>query len=138
MNHNKTIFNGNKTLGRVLIACEYSGTVRDEFAALGWDAWSCDLLPSETPGLHYQGDVRDMLCQKWEMMIGHPPCTYLANSGVSWLHKDPSRWDKLDDGAKFFRMLWNADIPKICLENPIMHKYARERVAVKYMQIIQP
>ena len=124
---------------RVLIACEYSGRVRDAFAAKGHFAMSCDLLPSEAPGHHYQGDVFDIIEYDWDLMIAHPPCTFLTNSGVSWLHKDESRWKDLDDGAEFFKMLLDAPIPRKCLENPIMHKYAKERIGgVKQSQVIQP
>lgn len=124
---------------KILVACEYSGRVRDAFAKLGHDAMSCDLLPSDKPGKHYQGDVIDILGDGWDLMIGHPPCTYLTNSGVCWLHKDPSRWALLDEGAKFFKMLLDAPIGKICIENPIMHKYAKERIGgVRQSQVIQP
>lgn len=124
---------------RVLIACEYSGTVRDAFRALGYDAMSCDLLPTDRPGPHYQGDVFDVIGHGWDLMIAHPPCTYLTNSGVSWLHKDPDRWPLLDQGAAFFKALLDAPIAKIAIENPIMHKYAKDRIGnVKQTQIIQP
>lgn len=124
---------------RILIACEYSGTVRDAFRALGHDATSCDLLPTDRDGPHHQGSVLDIINDGWDMMIAHPPCTYLANSGVSWLHKDPSRWEKLDEGAAFFRLLWEAPIGRIAIENPIMHKYAKERTgAGRQSQIVQP
>lgn len=123
---------------RVLVACEYSGTVRDAFKAKGHDAWSCDILPTDTEGQHYQCDVREVLNQGWDLMIAHPPCTYLTNSGVTWLHRDPSRWQKLDDAADFFRTLLNAPIPHICIENPIMHKHAKERIGVHQSQVIQP
>jgi len=124
---------------RVLVACEYSGTVRDAFAALGHEAWSCDLLPSDALGNHYQCDVRDVLGLGWDLMVAHPVCTYMTNSGVRWLHKDPSRWAKLDEGAAFFRTLWEAPIPHIAVENPIMHRYARELIGgVRQSQVIQP
>ena len=124
---------------RVLVACEYSGTVRDAFIRAGHDAMSCDLLPTEKDGPHYRGDVRDVLADGWDMMIAHPTCTYMTNSGVCWLHKDPTRWAKLDDGAAFFRLLWDAPIPRIALENPVMHKYAKERIGgLKQSQTIQP
>mgnify|MGYP003333686515 CR=1 FL=1 len=124
---------------KVLIACEYSGRVRDAFIGEGHDAMSCDLLPTDAPGQHYQGDVRDVLDYPWDLMIAHPPCTYLTNSGVCHLHKDETRWEKLDEGAKFFKKLLNANIPMICVENPIMHKYAKERIGnIKQSQIIQP
>jgi len=124
---------------RILVACEYSGTVRDAFAKLGHFAMSCDILPSDKPGNHYCGDVMDILDQDWDLMIAHPPCTYLTNSGVSWLHKDPARWAQLDEGAAFFKLLLEAPIPRKAIENPIMHKYAKERIGgVKQSQIIQP
>lgn len=78
------ILGSSAVLGRVLVACEYSGSVRDAFAALGWDAWSCDILPSEKPGNHHQGDVRDILGNGWDILIAHPPCTHLAVSGARW------------------------------------------------------
>ena len=124
---------------RVLIACEYSGRVRNAFAALGHDAMSCDLLPSETPGKHYQGDVLELAYSgEFDLMVAHPPCTYLTNSGVCWLHKDPARWALLDEGAEFFKKLLHAPVPRKCIENPIMHKYARERVGRNKTQVIQP
>ena len=124
---------------RVLVACEYSGTVREAFAARGHDAWSCDILPTDRPGNHYQGDVTDILGDGWDLLIGHPPCTYMTNSGVAWLHRDPSRWQKLDEAAAFFLTLWNAPIPRIALENPVMHKYAKERIGgLAQAQTVQP
>ena len=110
---------------RVLVACEYSGTVRDAFIAAGHDAISCDILPTDKSGPHYQGDVRDMLYERWDLIIAHPPCTYLCNSGVCHLHKDPSRWAKLEDAAKFFKLFLDIDGPRVAIENPIMHKYAK-------------
>lgn len=126
-----------KTLN-VLVACEFSGAVRDAFTALGHCAVSCDFLPSGTPGKHYQGDVRDILDWGWDLMIAHPTCTYLCNSGVSWLHKRPERWQQMAEGAAFFRELLNAPIPHIAVENPIMHKYAVEIVGRRQNQVIQP
>jgi hypothetical protein len=82
---------------KVLVACEYSGTVRDAFAKIGWEAWSCDLLPTEKTGNHYQGDVRDMLGEKWDLMICHPPCTYLSVSGIHWNNRGRG-WEKTDSG----------------------------------------
>jgi len=124
---------------RVLVACEYSGTVRDAFKAKGHYAMSCDILPTDVPGEHYQGDVFDILNDGWDLMVAHPPCTYLTNSGVSWLHKDPSRWEKLDEGAAFFKALLEAPIERVAVENPIMHKYAKERIGgVKQSQVVQP
>lgn len=123
---------------RVLVACEYSGRVRDAFIKKGHDAWSCDLLPTDAEGPHIQGDVLNLLNQKWDLMIAHPPCTYLCNSGVVWLHRDDSRWEKMRDGAKFFKLLMQANIPRIAVENPIMHKYAVEIIGKRQDQVIQP
>lgn len=124
---------------RVLVACEYSGRVRDAFLALGHEAMSCDLLPTDSPGPHYQGDVFDIINDGWDLMIAHPPCTYLTNSGVSWLHKDASRWPKLFDAAAFFKRLLDAPIREKAIENPIMHKYARTLIGGhKATQIVQP
>jgi hypothetical protein len=123
---------------RVLVACEFSGTVREAFKAKGHDAWSCDLLPTEIPGNHIQGDVLKVLDQGWDLMIAHPPCTYLCNSGVMWLHRDKDRWKKMKQGAYFFRKLLDLHIEKICIENPIMHKYAKEIIGVNQNQVIQP
>ena len=120
---------------RVLIACEVSGTVRDAFIANGHDAMSCDLLPTERPGPHYQGDIFDVLGDGWDMMIAHPPCTYLANSGVSWLFKRPERWGQMADGREFFMALSEAPIERIAVENPIPHKHAN---LPPYSQLIQP
>lgn len=123
---------------KVLVACEFSGTVRDAFIRKGHDAISCDVLPTDSEGPHYTGDVLNIINDGWDLMIAHPPCTYLTNAGVCWLHKDPSRWAKLDDGARFFKTLLDSKIPKTCIENPIPHKYALERIGQKYTQIIQP
>ena len=124
---------------KVLVACEYSGKVREAFRALGHDAWSCDLLPADDGSeFHYQGSVFDILEDGWDLMIAHPPCTYLCNSGVSWLHRIEGRWDQMREGAEFFKALLNAPIPKICIENPIMHKYAKEIIGDNYAQLVQP
>lgn len=123
---------------RVLVACEFSGIVRDAFLAVGHDAWSCDLRESETPGNHYQGDVRDMLDDGWDMMIAHPPCTYLTNAGVRWLHERPERWAQMIEGAVFFRDLWQADIPRVAIENPVMHRYAKQVIGRDFDQSLQP
>lgn len=175
---------------RVLVACEYSGRVRDAFRARGHDAWSCDLLPSESPGLHYQGDVRHLLdgwvpvrftggcdpegegvcrvsgddvaeCSRigptqdgveyldttyglfarpisnphWDLMVAHPPCTYLSSSGLHWNKRDPSRAKKTEEALEFVRLLLGASIPRIALENPV----GRIGTAIrKADQIIQP
>lgn len=121
-----------------MVACEYSGKVRDAFIRRGHDAMSCDLLPTEVEGPHYQGDVFDILDEGWDLMIAHPPCTYLTNSGVRWLYEKPGRWEQLRDGANFFKALLTADIPKIAVENPVMHKYAVEIIGRRQDQIVQP
>ena len=124
---------------RVLVACEFSGRVRDAFIRLGHDAISCDLLPTEAPGPHHEGDIDEILWDSdWDLIIAHPPCTYLCNSGVQHLHKEEGRWDKLDEGAAFFKRFLDHPCKKICVENPIPHKYAVERIGSKYTQIIQP
>lgn len=123
---------------RILVACEFSGVVREAFNKFGHDVWSCDLLPTEIPGKHYQGNVRDILyTERWDMMIAHPPCTRLANSGVHWLERR-NLWGEMKDGAEFFKELLTAPIPLIAVENPIPHKYAVEIIGRKYDQIIQP
>jgi len=118
---------------RLLVACEYSGKVRDAFAAKGWDAWSCDLLPSENEeGQHYQGPVEDILSNSWDLLIAHPPCTHLAVSGARWF-KDKQEEQVL--ALDFVRMLLSAPIKKIALENPISIISSKIR---KPDQIIQP
>ena len=121
---------------RVLIACEYSGVVRRAFAARGHDAWSCDLLPSEDhANQHIIGDARDLLGDGWDLlMVAHPPCTRLCNSGVRWLSRPPKgktlaqMWADLDEAANLFSAFWNAPIDRVAVENPIMHRHARERI----------
>jgi len=122
---------------KILIACEFSGIVREEFRKLGHDAWSCDLLPTEIPGQHIQGDVLSVLDDGWDLMIAHPPCTRLANSGVRWLH-ERNLWGDLKFAATFFKELLDAPIPKKAIENPIPHGYAVEIIGRKYDQIIHP
>ena len=123
----------------VLIACETSGIVRDAFITAGHNAVSVDILPTDSPGPHITGDALNVLGQGWDLMIAHPPCTYMSNSGVQHLRRDATRWNKLNAAADFFNALLDADIPRICIENPIMHKYALERIGNrKYDQIIQP
>jgi site-specific DNA-cytosine methylase len=117
---------------KILIACEYSGKVRDAFRKLGHDAISCDLLPTEAPGPHYRGDVLDILYDGWDIMIAHPPCTHLAVSGARWFtEKQQEQADALD----FVRLLMDAPIPLIAIENPISIISSRIR---KPDQIIQP
>lgn len=120
---------------RVLIACEYSGTVRDAFTALGHDAMSCDLLPSETNGPHYQGNVIDVLDQGWDLMIAHPPCTYLSASGMHWTTRGLRDPQLTEDALAFVQTLLLAPIDRIALENPIGAISTRIR---KPDQIIQP
>jgi len=122
---------------RVLIACEFSGVVREAFRRRGHDAWSCDLLPSEIPGPHIEGDVLEHLDEGWGLMVAHPPCTRLTNSGVVWLEKR-NLWKELDMAACFFRQLLKAPVERIAVENPIPHRYALECIGRKYDQIIQP
>ena len=124
---------------KVLVACEYSGIVRDAFAAKGHNAWSCDILPTESPGNHYQGDVLEHLDKGWDLMIAHPPCTYLSNAGARYLYpKGKLNEDRYKLGLKakqFFMALYNAPINKICVENPIS---SRIFALPKYTQTIQP
>lgn len=121
---------------KVLVACEFSDTVRKTFTEQGHDAWSCDLLDSENGSkYHIKDDVLNHLKDGWDLMIAHPPCTFMCNSGVSWLSKDESRWGELQKANEFFHRLWNAPIERIAIENPIPHKYA---LLPKYSQIIQP
>lgn len=128
----------------ILIACECSGRVRDAMIRKGHNAVSCDLKDSETPGPHIKGDVRAVLNDGWDMMIAHPVCKRLTNSGVRWLHVPPKgrtlneMWDELKKGAEFYLELRNAPIKKKAIENPIFHKYARELITPGHRQIIQP
>lgn len=117
---------------RILIACEFSGVVRDAFLTLGHDAMSCDVLPTEAEGPHYQGDVRDVLRDGWDLMIAHPPCTHLAVSGSRWF-KDKAR--EQAEALDFVQTLMDAPIAKIAIENPISVISSRIR---KPDQIIQP
>ena len=119
---------------KVLVACEYSGSVRDAFIKRGHDAVSCDILPTDSPGPHYQGDVLDILNDGWDIMIAHPPCTHLAVSGAAWFAE--KRADgRQQAGIDFFLEMINADIPKICVENPVC---IMSSVYRKPDQIIQP
>lgn len=105
---------------KVLVACEFSGTVRDCFIALGHDAISCDLLPTEAPGPHVQGDCLDLLYKEhWDLVIAHPPCTYLASSGLHWNKKQPERAEKTEKALQFITDIWNAPVEKLCIENPV-------------------
>lgn len=117
---------------RVLVACEYSGRVRDAFIARGHDAMSCDLLPTDVPGPHYQGDVFDIINDGWDLMVAHPPCTYLCSSGLHWNTRNPERAKMTEEALDFVR---DAPVPRIALENPIGCIGTRIR---KADQIIQP
>lgn len=130
---------------RVLVACEESQAVTVALRKRGFTAFSCDLLPCSGghPEWHIEGDVLNVLADNWNMMIAHPTCTYLANSGVRWLYnKDGSRnedrWKKIKKGAEFFKTLLEAPIPLIAVENPIPHKYAVALIGKKHDQCIQP
>jgi hypothetical protein len=125
---------------KILIACEYSGAVRDSFIKQGHDVMSCDLLPTDSPGSHYQGSVFDVLNDGWDMMIAHPPCTYLAVSGNRWLYnkdktRNEERWKNREEGLDFVRALMDAPIEKIAIENPVSCISSEIR---KPDQIIQP
>ena len=123
---------------RVLIGCEFSQTITIAFRKRGHEAYSCDIIPCEGghPEWHIQEDVLKVINQKWDLGIFHPPCTRLCNSGVRWLH-ERNLWNDLDKACDFFNALKNADISKKCIENPIPHKYAVEKIG-RYDQIIQP
>lgn len=122
---------------RVLVACEFSGVVRRAFAARGHDAWSCDLLPAEDgSNQHILGDARDVLNDGWDLlMVAHPPCTRLCNSGVRWLHVPPPGRTieqvrgELEEAAALFSDFWTAPIERICIENPVMHRHAKALIA---------
>lgn len=124
-------------MAKVLIGCETSGIVREAFLSAGHDAWSCDLLPADTPtNRHIQGDIRDVMQDDWDLMaVMHPPCTRLTNSGVRWLSVPPAgrsledMWQELEEGASLFSTVWNvAHITCVAVENPVMHRHAKERI----------
>lgn len=120
---------------RVLVACEYSGRVRDAFRALGHEAWSCDLLPTDVAGPHYLGDVTDILADGWDLMVAHPPCTYLSVSGMHWTARGLRDPKLTEDALEFVRVLLAAPIERIALENPVSVISSRIR---KPDQVIQP
>ena len=120
---------------KVLVACEYSGAVRDAFIAAGHEAISCDLLPTEQPGPHYQGDVTNILNEGWDLMVAHPPCTYLSVSGMHWTRRGLRDPKLTEDALAFVQMLLDAPIDRIALENPISIISSRIR---KPDQIINP
>lgn len=123
---------------KVLVACEYSGRVREAFRARGHDAWSCDLLDADDASpYHIKGDATKLLGDDWDLLVAHPPCTRLTNSGVRWLH-ERNLWSELDEACELFKAFLDAPIERICVENPIPHKYAMERIGTCYTQIIQP
>ena len=126
---------------KILIGCEYSDEEGAAFRALGHDVTTCDLLPTESTdpaSKHYQGDVRDILNDGFDLAVFHPTCTFLCNSGVRWLHTDHERWKHMVWGAVFFRELLNAPIPMVAVENPIMHRYAASIIGRRQDQVIQP
>jgi hypothetical protein len=133
---------------RALVACETSGAVRQALRARGWDATSCDLLPADDGSNHHiTDDVRNHLHRDYDLLIvAHPPCTRLCNSGVRWLHQPPpgrtlpEMWAELDAGCDLFTACWNAPVPHIAVENPVMHKHARARLPADLPkpQIVQP
>lgn len=120
---------------RVLVACEYSGAVRDAFIAEGHTALSCDILDTDVPGPHYRGDVRDILNDGWDLMVAHPPCTYLSVSGMHWTTRGLRDPKLTEDALDFVRLLMGADIPRIAVENPVSVISSRIR---KPDQIIHP
>lgn len=108
----------NEVSMKVLIACEFTGRVREAFAALGHDAWSCDFRPSELPGNHIQGDVLEVLNDGWDLMIAHPPCEKMSYAGLRWFKVQPNRMEEAKAGFEFFMKMVNAPVPKIAVENP--------------------
>ena len=132
---------------KILVACEFSGVVRRAFRDRGHDAWSCDLFPAEDGSkFHIVGDARDVLSDGWDLMVAHPPCTRLCNSDVRWLNVPPPGksidqiWKELQQGCDLFSAFLNAPINRICIENPVMHRYAKARIInyVPFRQSIQP
>lgn len=123
---------------KVLVACECSGRIRDAFLRRGHDAISCDLKPTEVPGPHIEGDVRPHLRRRWDLVIAHPDCTYLANSGVRWLYRDLERWPRLFEAADFFLECLNANARFVAVENPVMHKWAKRLIGRDAAFSVQP
>ena len=132
---NAALIGSSAWLGRVLVACEYSGAVRDAFAKLGWYALSCDLLPTDKPGNHHQGDVRELLAQQWDIIIAFPPCTYLCSSGMHWTVRGLRDPKLTEDALDFVRCLLGAPCKHIALENPVSVISSKIR---KPDQVIQP
>jgi len=137
-----------QTSMKILVACEESGTVTDRLIAAGHNAWSCDFLPTRgaNPDKHIQGDVFDILDDGWDALLGFYTCTYMCNSGAKHLYSgmkkengiNPERWSSMEKSAHDFKKLWNADIPIIILENPIMHGHAKKIIGISQSQIIHP
>lgn len=122
-------------MSKILVACEYSGRVRQAFRDRGYDAWSCDLLESEDNSpYHIQGYVDDLLKEPWGLVVAHPPCTYLSNSGVRWLYEKEGRWEEMRDAALFFVECLQANTNRLAVENPVMHKHAKSVIFQHYRQ----
>ena len=117
-----------------MVACEFSGIVRDAFVRHGHDAMSCDLLPEESPGKHYQGDIQDILNDGWDLMVAHPPCTYLSVSGMHWTKRGYRDLQLTEDALDFVQMLMDAPIDKIAIENPVGVISSRIRKPDQYIQ----
>jgi len=123
---------------KLLNGCAKSVYIAEEFEKLGWDAWTCDILPSEGWPKHIQDDVLNHLNDGWDLGIFHPDCTTKANSGVRWLFERPGRYQQMIEDCDFFNKILTAKIPMICVEHPIIHKYARAHIIREYTQILQP
>jgi hypothetical protein len=128
---------------KILVACEFSGRVREAFARRGHYVVSCDLVRTEIPASegckHWIGDVRKILDRDWDMILAFPPCTYLTRSGIRWLNSQEGRWEKMLEAVEFFNLFLASPCPKVCVENPIMHGEARSRLLVQnYTQKVQP
>jgi hypothetical protein len=128
---------------KILVACEYSGTVRDAFINAGHEAISCDLLPTDVPGPHYQGSVFDLIDNRnsngWDLMIAHPPCTYLTVTGNKWFKPEfkdrfPDRHKQREEALDFFKRLFECNINRICLENPVGVVSTLYRKPTQYIQ----
>ncbi len=126
---------------KVLIACEFSGVVREAFRARGHEAYSCDILPTRSSSgreFHIQSDVTDVLKQRWDLVIAHPPCTYLSKIGARWRAKDLGRTMKMLEAVEFFKQCLNANADRVCVENPIMYLDVMEKIGVRPTQKICP
>lgn len=123
----------------VLVACEYSAVVREAFRRRGHEAWSVDVLPTEgPPAWHIQADALEVArAYAWDLVIAHPPCTRLTKAGVRWLH-ERDLWAEMREAAEFFRAFLELDVPKVAVENPVMHRYATEIIGRKQDQVVQP